>query len=221
MRILFGHQSVGQNILDGIGELARQGRTVPQVIDARAEGETRCPIVLAHFRIGVNGRPLSKLDHFAEEVTGQAGGQARAAMFKFCYVDLCQTDAVAAVFDAYVKTIDRLRLARPDLLIAHVTVPLRSVPPPVVSAGLRLLGRTHPQFAQNDARQRFNARLRDRYAATAPFFDLAALESGGQGAAPALARCFTDDGGHLNGRGRLQVAAAFVEFLQDLARSAP
>jgi len=225
VRILFGHQSVGQNIIEGIAELAGQGWPVPRVVDADADADADVdadlnpPVVLAHFRIGANGDPLSKLADFAGKVSAEQVSRPRAALFKFCYVDLFDREAVAPLFDAYVKTMRALQQAREDVAVGHMTIPLRAVPPGLLMAGMRLLGRPHPQLVQNAARHEFNERLRDRFAAAGYFFDLAAIESGGCAAAPALQRRFTDDGGHLNARGRRHVAAEFVRFLTQLARS--
>ena len=217
MRVLFGHQSVGQDILEGIAELARQGLAVPQVIDARAGLPSTAPIVLAHFRVGTNGQPLSKLADFLESAASSPAADVQVAMFKFCYVDLIRLEDAAPLFDAYVRTMDHVREIRPDLAIAHVTIPVRAVPPAVVGAAMKLMGREHPQWAQNAARHEFNERLRDRYGSTEPLFDLAAFESGGRVDTPALASRFTRDGGHLNGRGRRELARRFVEFLQGLS----
>jgi len=223
VRILFGHQSVGQNILEGIAELAVQGWPVPRVVDADADadgyGDLDSPMVLAHFRIGANGDPMSKLADFAGRLSGDRVPRPRAALFKFCYVDLCDRDAVVPLFDAYVKTMRTLQEALEDVVVGHMTIPLRAVPPGPVRAVMRLLGRSHPQVAQNAARHEFNERLRDRFVAAGSFFDLAAIESGGRAAAPARRRRLTDDGGHLNTRGRRQVAAEFVWFLKQLERS--
>jgi lysophospholipase L1-like esterase len=123
------------------------------------------------------------------------------------------------LFDAYVATIEELRRARPALVIAHVTVPLGAIPSRLGSAALTFIGRRPPQLSQNAARHEFNERLRDRFAPVEPLFDLAAIEAGGRVHPPALDRRFTDDGGHLNARGRRRVAGAFVEFLERLASS--
>ncbi len=217
MLFLFGHQSVGQNILEGMEELARTGLATPHVTGLNDPPAGESGPTLRHFRVGSNGQPLTKIQHFERTVSGDIGRRAQAAMFKFCYVDLHDEDLVSPLFDAYAQMIDRLQRHRPDLLMAHVTMPLRAVPGGVVTTARRLLGQRHPQIAANAARDAFNARLRARYGPTSPLFDLAAIQSGGRSAAPALLSRYTDDGGHLNEAGRRDVAREFLDFLERLA----
>ena len=217
MLVLFGHQSVGQNILDGIEELARAGMATPHVTGLNDPPAEDSGTTLRHFRVGSNGQPLTKIQHFERTVSGDIGRRAQAAMFKFCYVDLREQYLAAPLFDAYAQMIDRLQRRRQNLLIAHVTMPLRAVPGGVISTARRLLGQRHPQLAANAARDAFNARLRARYGPTSPVFDLAAIQSGGPDAAPALLPRYTEDGGHLNEAGRRVVAREFLDFLERLA----
>lgn len=216
--VLFGHQSVGQNILDGIAELAHTGVAVPRVlVDLNQPTDAAPGVTLAHFRVGKNGAPLTKIHDFERTVMGDAGRRAQAALFKFCYVDLRDANQVAPLFEAYLQMTERLQRERPDLVLAHVTMPLRSVPTGIVATARRLLGQRHPQSAANAARHAFNELLRERCGSVAPLFDLAAIESGGRDAAPRLLPLYTDDGGHLNRQGRQVVAERFVDFLERLA----
>ncbi len=217
MLVLFGHQSVGQNILDGINDLARDGVPTPLVTDLPGAAGAESPIVLGHFRVGTNGQPLTKIQDFERTVTGASGLRAQAAMFKFCYVDLRDPDLARSLFDAYAQMIDRLKSLRPDLALAHVTMPLRAIPTGLAVTARRLLGQRHPELAANAARHAFNELMRARYGSGSLVFDLAAVQSGDRHAAPALLNSYTDDGGHLNEEGRRVVAQQFLDFLDRLA----
>lgn len=223
MLVLFGHQSVGQNILDGLGDLAQDGVPTPTVTTLQDASTAGSRLVLAHFRVGTNGQPLTKIQDFERVVASDAGKHAHAAMFKFCYVDLQDSKQAPPLFDAYAQMIERLRDLRPDLALAHVTMPLRAVPTGLTVIARRLLGQRHPQLAANAARHAFNELMRARYGSGSLVFDLAAVESGERRAAPALVNSYTDDGGHLNEVGRRVVAQQFLKLLDRLAagRAAP
>jgi hypothetical protein len=215
--ILFGHQSVGQNIIDGIGEMSRRGVETPEVIEWGGPVVRQSGMSLCHFRVGSNGQPLTKLQDFEDKVASEFGQGAQAAVFKFCYVDVEDESFVGPLFDEYVQTMERLQRRRPELTLGHVTIPLRSVPTGLVSTARRLLGQRHPQLARNRARHAFNIRMRERYSGTSTLFDLAAIESGDRVTDPALLSSYTEDGGHLNERGRRVVAEGFLDFLDRLA----
>lgn len=224
MLILFGHQSVGQNLLDGVRGLAQDGIETPLITALHDCPLDNSRVTLVHFQVGTNGQPLSKLEHFAQVLEGDAGRRANLAMFKFCYVDIQVPEAAQRLFDSYSRTLDLLHKRRPDLQIAHVTVPLRYVPEPRPAFFRRLFGRRHSEVEKNLARQIFNERLRNQHASGPWLFDLAAIEAaspggrvcvtpGQPGPVPMLCPKYTHDGGHLNELGRRILAEAFIRFI--------
>ena len=85
---------------------------------------------------------------------------------------------------------------------------------------------------ENATREAFNALVRQTYAGKEPVFDVAALESTHPDGTretyaldghdyPALVPAYSDDGGHLNARGQVRLASAFVSLLASLPRSTP
>lgn len=224
-RIYFGHQSVGQNILDGMRTLcARSGVPIRWI-----EGDD--PIVLddpgfAHARIGRNHEPLSKIDAFAERIRNGIGNRADIAFFKFCYVDVTAATEVEPLFGYYAEVMAGLKSQFPQTLFVHVTVPLTVAERSWRRWAARLRGRSADQAsADNAARARFNRALRSACAGKAPLFDLAAWETnarpGGKSAHPradsaALDRRMSSDGGHLSPRGQAVLGAALLDFLCDL-----
>ena len=207
--ILFGHQSVGQNLLEGIRDLAPA---------------PAAKFSIAPFRVGRNHDPASKLEHFATVVRSEAAQGARLALFKFCYVDIDENTDVRALFDSYARTMDSLRREFPGLRFGHVTVPLRSVSSGLLTRLRHLAGRHHAQVRRNAARHRFNELLR-RHVASESLFDIAAVEARGvdgeprttpgrEGPLPVLAPEYTSDGGHLNDLGRRVVAREFLAFIE-------
>jgi acyl carrier protein len=227
-RVFFGHQSVGENVVEGISELARGdpalGIRVVEGAGALRGGEG----AFGHARIGRNGEPGLKSDEFARLVESAAGESLDIAFHKYCYADIGADTDVEAVFEHYRRTMARLRAERPGVVFVHVTVPLTRVQSGPRALVKRLLGRTPGRFDSNRARERFNDLMRRTYAGTEPLFDLAAAESthpdgrpetfrfGGQ-SLRALVPSYTDDGSHLNALGRRRVAGELLVVLARIA----
>jgi hypothetical protein len=214
--VVFGHQSVGANVLDGVADLVASGRAglkVAALEDAAGPG-------LYHVRIGSNGSPDAKLADF-ERLAGEAPADSIVAM-KFCYVDVRPGAVAETLFDAYRGTVARVRAARPDLRVVHITLPLTADRGWLFHLRTVVRGRTSTREL-NAIRGRYNELLRSTFKGE-PIFDLAALESTdvagravlvsfGGADVPVLAREWTYDGGHLNEAGRRRIAEAFLSVL--------
>ncbi len=216
-RVLFGHQSVGNDILAGLTRVA------PDLLAGPAN--PRGQILLIDRLVGQNGWPVSKIEAFEREVAGQSA-TLDAALFKLCYVDFDATTDVPHLFSVYASVHDRLRQAYPGLVLAHVTTPLTTIQSSFKSWVKQMLGKPPRGFVENLKRSEFNSLLRARYAGKEPIFDLAALESRSpegegvtyEGRVPMLYPAYTYDGGHLNETGQELIGAAFADFLRTLAR---
>lgn len=213
-RIFFGHQSVGENLLQGVREYA----PLLQVFDNTPDMDDRG---IWHTRIGRNTHPLSKLRAFEQALAGYAGDWSELALMKFCYVDVTAHTDVLALWDAYQATMFRILSSRPGLKLLHLTVPLN-----LTHTGWRgmVAGLLTPQPRMEDnwAREAFNQFVRENY--PGQVFDLAALESTNpkgrrctavrRGVSiPSLCKHYTEDGGHLNATGRARIAQAFIQFV--------
>lgn len=219
MRVVFGHQSVGRNILGGLQALAA-GAPAPLAIT-----ESRAPAGAAgitHFAVGANGDPLGKIRDFAAVIDGAGADCADVALVKLCYIDFSGDADPQQVAAAYCDTLDALARRHPHTRFVAVTVPLTTVQAGPKAVVKRLLGRVPDGYAENARRQVFNDFLRARDGGR-HLFDLAALE-----AEPASRRhedrdiqcldpALTSDGGHLNDAGARRVAAQLVRFLAGLA----
>jgi hypothetical protein len=222
-RVFFGHQSVGANILDGLGRLLAEhpGVRLPVV---EMSGATALPASgVAHARVGANGDPASKVEDFGRYLREGAGPWAEVALFKFCYVDIGAGTDANHLFEAYRSRMKELAGAWPRTHFAHVTVPLRSCPGGWRAGVRRLLGRPDRVAAENANRHRFNELLRREYGPGGDLFDLAGAEAagpdgvpcraGGTDPVPYLCPEYSSDGGHLNGLGQRVVAGKLVAFL--------
>ncbi|WKZ32619.1 MAG: hypothetical protein QY316_12005 [Thermodesulfobacteriota bacterium] len=227
-RIYFGHQSVGNNILDGISDVMKERPsvrlTVSETSDPRAFGGP----VFAHSRVGKNQDPLSKNMEFARFVEAGIGGKADFAFFKYCYIDINSGTDARTLFSEYRTTLAALKAKYPETTFIHVTVPVTVVQTGWKVTVKKVIGRPIGGYADNIRRNEFNELLLKEYSGKEPVFDLAAVESlargGGKTGFTANGRHYlsmtpeyASDGRHLNERGRKAVAEELLAFLADLA----
>ena len=222
-RIFFGHQSVGENIMDGVRDLLARNPQIPlRLVGANEPGPEALP-GLYHAKVGRNGDVASKSDAFAAATTHLAPS---VALLKYCYVDVTGESDPEALFRDYRTRMRALRDSHPGLVVMHATMPLTDV------GGTRewLAGKVRGETTKRDLnriRNRYNDLLRAEYAGQEPVFDIARIESTladgsrtffgrGGGAVYYLAPFFTDDGGHLNADGRRAAAEHLLALLATL-----
>ena len=225
-RIFFGHQSVGQNIVNGLKDILRVHPTIRLNIGEGSRPEDLRKPGFFHAEIGKNFDPISKIDHFGKILESGIGQRADIALFKLCYVDIIQQTDIQALFDYYEKALTFLMTKFPDLRIVIVTVPLTTIPSGIVAELKRMLGRGSGDRADNVRRNLFNQMLQKRFGDSV--FDLAGSEATvsedkkaiftkDQAPFYFLNRAYTDDGGHLNLLGRQAVASDLLRFLIEVS----
>jgi hypothetical protein len=123
MKVCFGHQSVGQDVVDALAAMPDLGLEVVETTDPEAFHKP----VFAHFRVGTNGDGISKCRAFARVMEAGVGERADVAFFKFCYVDVTGDTDVGGLFHVYEDTMRELARAYPRVTFLHATVPLRCV----------------------------------------------------------------------------------------------
>lgn len=222
-RIFFGHQSVGENILDGIGDLVKAGKDVRLNMVEIGKGRVETGPFFAESRIGKNGKPDTKCGAFSSRVRELLKDSLDLAVMKLCYVDFKRETDVNSLFAHYRGTIDSLRLSAPGVTFVHVTVPLTVRTPGWKRLLKKALGREETSEIDNVRRNEYNDILRQYYKAE-PLFDLAALESTFPDGSRedfsyegrtiyTLIGELSDDGAHLNRKGRDIAAREFVRVL--------
>lgn len=221
-RVFFGHQSVGGNVLRGLGLVyAAAGEPAPRLI------ETRLPVAepsfLAHTKVGKNRDPIAKLADFSEVIDGPLGDEVDVALLKFCYADITSSTDVPALNEAYHATLDALQQRHPGIRFIHATVPLTT------DRGWKaktkaLLGRDDQRGpADNLARQHYNSMMRDAHAADGQLFDIAAVEATADQQPmtrrtkgqryEVLNRALSSDAGHLNSLGSELAATELIRVI--------
>jgi hypothetical protein len=224
-RVLFGHQSVGANVIDGLtGLYADAGREPPGIADVADAGAEDASIV--HALVGVNGDPEGKFAAFRDLVDAGRGASAEIALVKLCYTDITSSTDVDAVFAGYTELMTELEARHPDITFLYTTVPLTT--DRSWRANLKALFGSDDQMgpADNQARQRYNELVREHYGASGRLFDVAAVEAT-MASDPArrsengsdyyvLNEALSSDAGHLNDVGSRIVAAELIRIIADV-----
>ena len=219
-RVIFAHQSVGNNILDAMRGFASARSVALNIVETRSPPASGAG--LFHFAVGANGSPEGKIDDFARTL-GAGTADANIALLELCFIDFGPDTDGHKLAARYTSALQSLQSQFPQTRFVAMTAPLMTVQTGPKAWIKRLLGREPARYAQNASLNDFNSEIRQRFAQPGALFDLARLESSGNGTTtqferkgqmiPALDPALTDDGGHLNERGKAVVGAAWVKFL--------
>jgi hypothetical protein len=221
-RILFGHQSVGANVIDGIKQLAQTEGVPIRIVEVQTASQVG-PATFGHVYVAENGKPAKKFESF-EFAMDRESSDPDIVFLKLCYVDFSAETDATTLFAKYRATVDRLKVKHPNTTLVHVTAPLTVVQTGAKALVKRLLGRTPSGIMENIRRNEYNELIRKTYSGREPVFDLAHVESMGpngqavtveweQMAIPVLAQQYTDDGGHLNDTGKFRAARELISVL--------
>lgn len=219
-RIVFGHQSVGANILSGIKELASQAGINLTINGSR---RTLTSNGITHFNIGQNGEPLSKINDFESAFETDTSNVVDVAIMKLCYIDFNKDTDVNKLAEDYVSTLGRLSNKFKNTTFIPVTAPITTVQTGPRALIKHLLGREPGGYSENLRRKEFNDILRNKLGNRFKIFDLAKIESDGtvnvqfnRETVEVLNPTITSDGGHLNSLGEKYIAAKLVKFISAL-----
>lgn len=221
--VLFGHQSVGANLLDGLRRIAAAAGAPLRVVELGRPAPLERG-ALNHAFVDRNGDPRAKLASFERLLAAAEAAPPDVALIKFCWTDLDASSDAPKLFEDYAAALASLERRHPRTRFVHVTVPLTALQGGAKGLVKRLLGRAPGGLADNARRERFNELMRARYAGREPVFDLARLEAAGPdgsietgelGGRPvlALSPANTDDGGHLIPAAQDRIARALTELL--------
>lgn len=196
-KVVFGHQSVGGNILEGLSALASASpsRYAVDVVDAP---EALPNGGIAQFAVGENGDPAGKIADYNTKMRTWLGGGSTytASMMKLCFVDFDDSTDSAALFATYRDTMAQLEADFPAHRFIYTTAPLTT--------------------DYSATRAQYNELVRSYCAANdKALFDIAAIESHDPSgnavgeAQPRMYAAYSSDGGHLNSTGAKRVARAY------------
>lgn len=180
-RVFFAHQSIGENILNGLpAALASEGLPAPRVVSPD-DGSSTEGGVFMHALIGTNGDPLGKIADFQTYVSQVSKAGIDIAILKLCYVDFETSTDVKKVFAAYSSAMERLEAQYPDITFIYTTTPLTAKGSPANAVNANnvhgLADASQSGMPIEAVREKYNALVRDRYRDTGRLFDIAALEA--------------------------------------------
>jgi hypothetical protein len=227
-KIFFGHQSVGDNIIDGINIVMQSNSSITLNILKTNDYQSFNRPVFAHSSIGRNDDTDSKINAFNDYIRKGIGNKADIAFFKFCFWDIRNGTDVKTVFDHYKAKLAELKSLYPKTRFIHFTVPLMSYQNGIIDKMKRAFDMTIESDLDNIRRNELNEMIRKEYGGKEPVFDISMVEStlrDGQRTAFIkdgrtyyyLASEYTNDGGHLNDNGKRIVAEQLLIFLARLA----
>ena len=224
-KIFFGHQSVGDNIMQGMKDLMAQEPELKLAFVHSAQPETISGPAFVEAEVGENTDPESKNKAFAAAIEPGIGQHGGIAMYKYCYVDITAQSDVDGLFKRYRENIETLQIRHPKIIFVHITVPLTTVEPAAKAWAKALMGRDSARDG-NAKRNEFNSLLRHHYPPK-QIFDLAQAESTRLDGSRSfferngekvytLAPEYSSDGGHLNEVGRRRAAQQLLITLANL-----
>lgn len=224
-KLYFGHQSVGNNIVDGITRILETNDSIKLNIRKSNDVQTFNVPVFAHSEIGKNEDIDSKFADFSQHIQKGIGDKVDIAFLKLCFWDVRRKTNVNEVFNNYKKTITDLQKQYPKTVFVHLTVPLMSHSKGIVSQIKRMI-KPNNNDLDNIKRNELNSLIVKEYGEKGPLFDIALIEStlpDGRRAVFSkdgknyyyLPDEYTNDGGHLNEQARKYVAE---QLLITLAR---
>lgn len=227
-KIYFGHQSVGNNIIDGVMDLMRENPQIRLNIVKTSDPDEFKSGFFAHSSLGKNDDPQSKIDAFANLIKSGIGSKVDIAFFKFCFADIIGTTDVESVFNIYKNTLSDVKKAFPKTKFVHVTVPLVITKKSLKARFNRLIGKEDIWFYDgNIKRNELNKLIINEYRGKEPIFDVADVESTYPDGRKeifkdkgniyyAMVPAYTKDAGHLNELGRKQAAEQLLLLLAGL-----
>ncbi|MDA9762190.1 hypothetical protein N9C84_03875 [Desulfobacterales bacterium] len=231
-KIYFGHQSVGNNIMDGVEEIMKEYPQIQLKIDKTVDiPDFKKANFIHNPNLGKNKYPDLKIDAFSDVINTEFGNKVDMAFFKFCFADIKSKSDVNKIFDDYKQSMSKLENRYSETVFIHLTVPLLTRENKSFKNWIKkIFGKNDAYFANehNIKRNEFNEMMRAEYEREETLFDVAKIESiksdgtretftdGGKRYF-ALSSEYTSDGGHLNEAGRKLVAEQFLLFLLNLS----
>lgn len=226
-KYFFGHQSVGDNIVDGIKFLIEKNPNIKINIVSSSNPKDFDKAIFLHSHVETNKFPETKINNFTKILEDGIGLKADVAFLKFCYVDAVENTNVEHIFSLYKSSMNSIQKKYPDLKIIHFTIPLRTHNDSWKANIKRMLGIKIWGVDDNIKRNEFNELLIDEYGKSGYLFDISKVESTLPDGSRqkftenkkeyfSLYPGYSSDGGHLNKNGAEYVAKNLLIYLANI-----
>ncbi len=212
-RTVFGHQSVGWQVLQGVQMWADEfNQPTPTFPDYESGSLPGSGGFLAHFYAGTNGDVFTKTAEFLSHLANGLASQVDIVVLKFCYADLRSGSSYTPqqMFDEYKLWVDTVESTYPALTVIYATTAI-------------VMGQ-NSDGANNGLRQTYNNLVRAEYAASGRLWDVADIEStdpsGNKvlygGVESLYSGYASPDQRHIYGLGRTTVSAPLLQLIAGL-----
>lgn len=229
-KIYFAHKSVGEGIVQGLKDVMVIHPIINLKIINGDSPEQADNGVFLHSYIGHNSNPQSKMEDFECKLGSGLGDKLDYAILKFCWADILPNTDVKDVFNQYKEVVSRVQSKYPNIQIIHFTIPLTSnetgfqaFVKKIKDVIKIIIGKIN--YYENNQRNMLNEMMRKEYQGKSLLFDLAEIENGSQPdiingvVNQSFSPDYTDDGAHLNQKGRIVVAENFLVFLAETIKN--
>jgi hypothetical protein len=177
-KIYFGHQSVGNNIINGIMDIMRENPKVQLNIIRTSNKPNFVSGVLFHTRISGETNPKSLLIEYKRDVDKLMGGNADIALLRFSHSLIKGDTNVESVFNDYQLKMSMLKQKYPNTIFIHSTLPLLRSKTTWKTIIKKLIGKKEIwEYDINIKLNKFNDLLLREYVDKQPVIDLAKLQS--------------------------------------------
>jgi hypothetical protein len=175
-RLNFAHESVCQNVVDGIRELAEtQPGTQGDIIESCAPSTVNGPGIV-RFAPEQKSESVSSNRDFPAVGDSCSVSASAIVAIKYCDVDVTPSRDVPKFFGDDQVLVAEARLSHLPLMIAHAIVPLPSADTLNKATAQQVMGRDVRRDLDVN-RNAYNALVRRAYSGTEPIFELANAES--------------------------------------------
>jgi len=126
LKVFFGHQSVGNNIMDGLRDLAklnpdRYACNIQRIFNPNWYDHNHG---FGEAPIGKNGSCSAKVEDFVKRMNEGLGERVDVAMMKFCFVDFTPKDNPEKDWRLYREGLETVEKAHPKVRVVWWTSPL-------------------------------------------------------------------------------------------------
>lgn len=212
-RTVFGHQSVGWQVLQGVQMWADEfNQPNPTFPDYEGAGLPGSGGFLGHFYAGTNGDVFTKTAEFLSHLGNNLASQVDIIVLKFCYADMRSNSGYTPqqMFDEYKSWVDTVESTYPALTIIYATAAI-------------VMGE-NSDGANNGLRQTYNDLVRAEYAASGRLWDVADIQSTDPSGNKVLyggieslySGYASPDQRHIYGLGRTTVSAPLLQIIAGL-----
>lgn len=222
-KVYFGHQSVGNNIVDGVQQWEEE-TGMDLSMELSRDFASVSQISFVHFMVGTNRDPRGKVDDFVTLVDQIPEQENAIAFFKFCFADFHESTDVDDLFVYFREKMLYLKDKHTNIHFLVSTVPAMAVQKGWRALAKKVLGRAPYGYLQNIKLFEFNRKILSEFDGILPVFDLAGIEVTRPDGTmetyrykgsdyPCMPDYYASDYGHLNDFGAKTVSYNLLAFL--------